>query len=194
MKLVAYLRVSTIEQADKGYGLDVQREAIRKAAKSLDAKIVTWSVDEGKSGALDAAKRPGLLDALTIVRDGKANGLIVRDLDRLARAVSVQEAVLAEVWGKESCAVFTSVPPQEVPRDDPDDPMRTAMRQMRGVFHELIADSSLSGSVTAEMPRLRRAGTPQARPHTVGGSTSRTPRTRTAHWWPNPPSKRPWLG
>jgi len=32
VKLVAYLRVSTIEQADKGYGLDIQREAIAKAA------------------------------------------------------------------------------------------------------------------------------------------------------------------
>src|SRR3954451_714337 len=58
-------------------------------------------------------------------------------LYRLARAVSVHEAVLAEVWGNESCVVFTSVPPQEVPRGDPDDPMRTAMRQMRGGFHEL---------------------------------------------------------
>src|ERR1700757_2554862 len=92
MKLVAYLRVSTIEQADKGYGLDVQREAIRKAAKSLGAKIAAWNVDEGKSGALDAADRPGLLTALAFVRDGKASALIVRDLDRLARAVSVQEA------------------------------------------------------------------------------------------------------
>ncbi|GFG67913.1 hypothetical protein MKUB_54030 [Mycobacterium kubicae] len=137
MKLVAYLRVSTIEQADKGYGLDVQCEAVRKAAKALGAKIVAWSIDEGQSGALDVSKRPGLLDALTIIRDGKADALIVRELDRLARAVSVQEAVLAEVWGSESCAVFTSVPPQEVSRDDPDDPMRTAMRQMRGVFHEL---------------------------------------------------------
>jgi DNA invertase Pin-like site-specific DNA recombinase len=43
---------------------------IRKAAKSLGAKIVAWCVDEGKSGALDAAKRPGLLKALTIIRDG----------------------------------------------------------------------------------------------------------------------------
>jgi DNA invertase Pin-like site-specific DNA recombinase len=137
MKLVAYLRVSTIEQVDKGYGLDVQREAIRKAAKSLSAKVIAWTADEGKSGALDASNRPGLLDALTLIREGKANGVIVRDLDRLAPAVSVQEAVLAEVWGSKSCAVFTSVPPQEVPRDDPDDPMRTAMRQMRGVFHEL---------------------------------------------------------
>src|ERR1700739_1435730 len=96
-------------------------EAIRKAAKSLGAKIVAWSVDEGKSGALDAAKRPGLLDALTLIRDGKANGLIGRDLDRLVRAVSVQEAVLAEVWASDKGTVFTSVPPQEVPRDDPDD-------------------------------------------------------------------------
>jgi DNA invertase Pin-like site-specific DNA recombinase len=137
MKLVAYLRVSTIEQADKGYGLDVQRDAIRKAAKSLGAKVVAWTADEGKSGALNAADRPGLVTALALIRDGKADGLIVRDLDRLARAVSVQEAVLAEVWGSKSSTVFTSVPPQEVPRDDPDDPMRTAMRQMRGVFHEL---------------------------------------------------------
>lgn len=137
MRLVAYLRVSTIEQADKGYGLDVQREAIAKAAKALGAKVVAWQADEGKSGALDAADRPGLMGALAMLREGKADGLIVRDLDRLARAVSVQEAVLAEVWGNQGALVFTSVPPAEVPRDDPDDPMRTAMRQMRGVFHEL---------------------------------------------------------
>jgi DNA invertase Pin-like site-specific DNA recombinase len=136
-ELVAYLRVSTIEQADKGYGLDVQREAIAKAAKQLSAKVVAWTADEGKSGTLDAVDRPGLLEALTTIRDGQANGLIVRDLDRLARAVTVQEAVLAEVWDHHDTAVFTSVPPQEVLRDDPDDPYRTAMRQMRGVFAEL---------------------------------------------------------
>lgn len=74
---------------------------------------------------------------MTLVRTGKADGLIVRDLDRLARAVSVQEAVLAEVWSNRNATVFTSAPPQEVARDDPDDPMRTAMRQMVGVFSEL---------------------------------------------------------
>lgn len=137
MKLIAYLRVSTIEQADKGYGLDVQREAIRKAAKQLGARIVAWTADEGKSGTLDAVDRPGLLDALTAIRDGKADGLIVRDLDPLARAVTVQEAVLGEVWAHKGTAVFTSVPAQEVLRNDPDDPYRTAMRQMRGVFAEL---------------------------------------------------------
>lgn len=137
LKLVAYLRVSTIEQADKGYGLDVQREAILKAARDLGARVSVWTVDEGKSGTLDAVDRPGLLDALTAIRDGEADGLIVRDLDRLARAVTVQEAVLGEVWAHTGTSVFTSVPPTEVLRDDPDDPYRTAMRQMRGVFAEL---------------------------------------------------------
>jgi DNA invertase Pin-like site-specific DNA recombinase len=137
MKLVAYLRVSTIEQADKGYGLDIQREAIAKAAKALGATIDEWPADEGKSGALDVEDRPGLERALMLVRTAQADGLIVRDLDRLARSISVQEAVLSAVWRNKGAAVFTSVPPQEVPRDDPDDPMRTAMRQMRGVFDEL---------------------------------------------------------
>ncbi|GLB83498.1 recombinase family protein [Mycobacterium kiyosense] len=134
MRLVGYLRVSTIEQADKGYGLDIQRAAIAKAAKALGATIAKWTADEGKSGALDAEDRPGLKQALLLVRSGQADGIIVRDLDRLARSVSVQEAVLSAVWRDKNTGVFTSVPPQEVLRDDPDDPMRTAMREMAGVF------------------------------------------------------------
>ena len=134
MKLVAYLRVSTIEQADKGYGLDVQRETIGRATQQLGATVTHWISDEGKSGALEADQRPGLTEALTLVRTGEVDGLIVRDLDRLARSVSVQEPILAEVWANRGAAVFTSIPPQEVPRDDPDDPYRTAMREMAGVF------------------------------------------------------------
>lgn len=133
-RLVAYLRVSTIEQAEHGFGLDSQRKAIRDAAKVLGARVVSWCSDEGKSGALDATERPGLAEALTMLRTGGADGLIVRDLDRLARAVTVQEALLAEVWCNDGAGVFTANPPAEVARDDPDDPMRTAMREMAGVF------------------------------------------------------------
>jgi DNA invertase Pin-like site-specific DNA recombinase len=134
MRLVAYLRVSTIEQKARGFGLEVQRRAIRDAAKALDAHIVGWQADEGLSGALPADKRPGLEAALAMIDNGDADGLIVRDLDRLAREVTVQEAVIGRVWMVEHAAVYVSLPPQEVPRDDPDDPMRTAMRQMAGVF------------------------------------------------------------
>ena len=60
---------------------------------------------------------------------------MVYKLDRLARSLTVQEGTLAKVWGLGG-SVF-SVDLGEVPEDDPDDPMRTAMRQMVGVFAQL---------------------------------------------------------
>lgn len=135
MKLIGYLRVSTIEQAEHGFGLDAQRAAIKAAAKAGGHRVVAWTSDEGLSGAKPAADRPGLTDALDAVHEGKAQGIIVRDLDRLAREVTVQEAVLAMVWQSPGSEVFTSTGP--VLRDDPDDPMRRAMRLMIGVFADL---------------------------------------------------------
>lgn len=133
-RLAAYLRVSTYEQADSGFGLDVQRETITRAAKALDARIVRWCDDAGKSGALPIEHRDGIAEAITLVDNGEADGIIVRDLDRLAREVTVQEAIIGRVWMTSHAGVYVSVPPQEVLRDDPDDPYRTAMRQMSGVF------------------------------------------------------------
>jgi DNA invertase Pin-like site-specific DNA recombinase len=135
MKVVAYVCVSTLEQSQKGYGLDIQRAAIRSWAKAAGHQVVSVFTDAGVSGALAADERPGLTEALTALRMHKAAGLVIRDLDRLARSVTVQEAVLLEVWRREGASVFTVY--GEVLRDDSDDPMRTAMRQVAGVFAEL---------------------------------------------------------
>lgn len=132
MRLAAYVRVSTQEQVIKGNGLDVQRSTIRKWAKRNGHRIVSWHADEGLSGAKSAEERPGLGDALRDLRDRKASGLVVVRLDRLARSVTIQEAVLAEAWRRDDARVFEVT--GEVMRDDPDDPYRTAMREMAGVF------------------------------------------------------------
>src|SRR5205807_6454348 len=119
--------VSTVGQAEDGLGLDVQAEAIERFAGAGGHTVVaTWS-DDGLSGAKEAAEREGLTSALAAVEDG-ADGLVLYKLDRLARALTVQEAVLAQVW-RGGGRVFT-VDLGEVLPDDPDDPMRTAMRQM----------------------------------------------------------------
>jgi DNA invertase Pin-like site-specific DNA recombinase len=135
MKLIAYLRVSTDLQADQGLGLDVQRKGIRAWATSNGHRIVGWHSDEGISGSNGFEARQALLDALNDLEDGKAAGLVVYRLDRLARKLTVQEATLARVWAL-GCSVH-SVDLGEVPQDDPDDPMRTALRQMVGVFAQL---------------------------------------------------------
>jgi DNA invertase Pin-like site-specific DNA recombinase len=135
MKLAAYLRVSTDRQAEEGLGLDVQEQAIRKWATVNGHRVASWHRDEGVSGSNGLDTRRGLLDVLNAIEARQAAGIIVYRLDRLARSLTVQEGTLAKVWGMGG-RVF-SVDLGEVPEDDPDDPMRTALRQMVGVFAQL---------------------------------------------------------
>jgi DNA invertase Pin-like site-specific DNA recombinase len=135
MDLVAYLRVSSDSQVD-GFGLDVQERACRKWAKSNGHRIIAVLKDAGVSGTKDAAERPGLSEALDMVHPPpKATGIVCARLDRLARELTVQEAILQMAW-RTGASVF-SADAGEVLQDDPDDPMRTAMRQVAGVFAQL---------------------------------------------------------
>jgi DNA invertase Pin-like site-specific DNA recombinase len=135
MKLAAYVRVSSNGQVEDGFGLEVQRKQIRDWTKCHNHRVTAWFSDEGVSGTTSFEDRPGLAGALQAICDGEADGLVVAKLDRLARSLTVQEAALAYVWRCER-KVF-SVDMGEVLRDDVDDPIRTAMRQMVGVFGQL---------------------------------------------------------
>lgn len=143
-RLAAYLRVSTDQQAEHGMGLNIQERAIRRWAKQHGHKLVGVFRDEGMSGAKEAADRPGLAAAVETVERRQAAGLVVYRLDRLARSLTVQEAVLGHVWrhGGKVFAVDTG----EVPADDPTDPMRTFVRQVMGAAHQLER-----GLITARM-------------------------------------------
>jgi DNA invertase Pin-like site-specific DNA recombinase len=134
MRVIGYVRVSTNGQLD-GYGLSAQEKAIRAYAKTHAFRLSRVLREEGVSGATPAEDRPALMEALKVLRDGQAEGLLVPNLDRLARELHVQEAALALIWTM-SGRVFTAEA-GEVLEDDPDDPVRRAMRQMRGVFSEL---------------------------------------------------------
>lgn len=134
MRLVAYLRVSSHGQLD-GYGFDVQRRDITRWAKANGHRVVAW-YEDAVTGKADTVERPGMLEALQQLRKPPAaDGLVVGKLDRLARQLTVQEAILALVW-REGGRVFAAES-GEILQDDPDDPMRTAIRQMSGVFAEL---------------------------------------------------------
>ena len=87
-KVVAqYLRVSTDEQAQSGFGLDIQREKLDALAILHDYKTVDSLVyvDEGLSGTLPADKRPALKKLLADAKKKKFDGVIVYKVDRLAR-------------------------------------------------------------------------------------------------------------
>jgi site-specific DNA recombinase len=85
MRAIAYLRVSTDEQARSGLGLDAQKAKVKAYAELYDLELVGVFVDEGKSAK--NINRPGLVDALEMLESGQADGLLVAKLDRLTRSV-----------------------------------------------------------------------------------------------------------
>ncbi|MEU6170193.1 recombinase family protein [Streptomyces tanashiensis] len=138
LRLVMVRRVSTIGQAIDGYGLDAQDHDCRRWNSAAGHRIVHSVVDGDKvttSGTSTVDEREGLMEAIEWIREGRADGILAPNLDRLARELTVQEAVLAYTWALGGRA-FTADHGEHL-EDDEDDPMRTAMRQMRGVFHQL---------------------------------------------------------
>jgi DNA invertase Pin-like site-specific DNA recombinase len=129
MDLVAYLRVSSKVQLE-AWGMDRQESAVRHWAKVNGHRITEWRRDEGESGTIEAVDRPGLSAAIELVKAKTVGGIVVADLDRFARALTVQETALALTW-LAGGSVFTATW-GEVPRNDPDDPSRTLIRQVMG--------------------------------------------------------------
>ena len=81
-KTVAYLRVSTDKQADRGVSLDAQRVKVAAYAELYDLDVI---VDSG--GSAKSLDRPGLQRALGMLKRGEAEALLVVKLDRLTRSV-----------------------------------------------------------------------------------------------------------
>jgi DNA invertase Pin-like site-specific DNA recombinase len=83
-KIIGYLRVSTVEQADNGHSIDAQRAAITAAAETPGGWDILWVEDAASAKDLD---RPVLSYALSMLGTGQASGVVVSRLDRLSRSV-----------------------------------------------------------------------------------------------------------
>lgn len=85
MRVVTYARVSTDKQADNGVSLDEQRTRMTAYCQTYRLELVREIKDEGQSAkSLD---RPGLQEALRMLKDGEADALLVTKLDRLTRSL-----------------------------------------------------------------------------------------------------------
>lgn len=83
-KVIGYTRVSTEEQGRSGLGLEAQRAAIRAQA-TAHGWDVEWIEDSGESAS--SLKRPGMLEALDLLKRGDADAIVIAKLDRLSRSV-----------------------------------------------------------------------------------------------------------
>lgn len=83
---IIYARVSTDDQADKGYSLPTQIDACRHYAERLGYAVVREFKDD-HSGATPLAERPESKEMMALLRRGEAQALIVYNVDRLSRDI-----------------------------------------------------------------------------------------------------------
>lgn len=94
MRVVAYTRVSTAEQAESGAGLAAQRSAIVAEVERRGWQLLGVFEDAGASGKA-LTGRLGLIEALASIEAGDADGLVVAKLDRLSRSLLDFAALMA---------------------------------------------------------------------------------------------------
>ena len=97
-RAVAYLRVSTDKQADRGVSLDAQRAKVDAYAALFELDLVAVIVVAGESAkSLD---RPGLARGLAMLDSREADALLVVKLDRLTRSVRDLGALVERYFAK----------------------------------------------------------------------------------------------
>ena len=154
MRAVAYLRVSTDEQAESGAGLRAQEDACRAHADRAGAELVGPFLDAGVSGAAPLDARPGLVEALA--RVGPGDALLVAKRDRLGRdpiIVAMIEAAVAKRGGRVASAAGEGT--------DGDDPSSVLMRRIVDAFAEherLILKARTRAALLAKRRRGQRTG------------------------------------
>jgi site-specific DNA recombinase len=154
MNAVAYLRVSTDEQAESRAGLEAQLHAIARHCERHGLTLAGTFSDEGVSGAAQLDKRPGLLDAVNAVTRGAV--LLVSKRDRLARdvvACAVVERMVAKRGGR-----VVSVAGEGT---DSDDATSILMRRIVDAFSEherLVIAARTRAALQAKRRRGERAG------------------------------------
>lgn len=97
MRSIIYARVSTEEQKT-GHSIEAQLEACRNYAKAKGWEIVIEYQETGSGKSID--NRTELQRALTMLKEGAADYIVVWRLDRLTRSILDFQRVITEVGPK----------------------------------------------------------------------------------------------
>nr|WP_237082739.1 recombinase family protein [Mycobacteroides abscessus] len=93
-KAIGYLRVSTLRQAENGYGLAAQRDQVDQFCTLHNLDLVGLHVDVMSGRKTD--KLYGRIAAVTAIQAGIANVLVVNTLDRSSRSMADGAKLVAD--------------------------------------------------------------------------------------------------
>ena len=134
MKAMAYLRVSSDAQKD-GDGFARQRREILNFAEERGYNAIRY-FEESVTGTSDFEDRPEFMSMIQSCIDNEVGVIIVEGMDRLAREMRVQEALLIYLVSK-NLTLLSARTGEDVTAAVSGDPMRKALIQIQGVFAEL---------------------------------------------------------
>ena len=99
-----YLRVSTDMQAQDGYGLDFQFDAIRKYVQAYDIQNPVVFVDDGYTGMNE--DRPAFRELNRLMENGRVKFVITYSLDRIGRTQMLILKFLKERCDRFGCDFY----------------------------------------------------------------------------------------
>lgn len=154
MKIFAYLRVSTQDQAESGAGLAAQLRACEQFTERTEIELADIFSDDGISGGSGLEKRPAPLAAIGGL--GRGDLLLVAKRDRLGRDPIKVAMIESAVTRKGARIVSAAGEGTEA-----DDPSNILMRRMIDAFAEyerLIIGARTKAAMQAKRSKGERVG------------------------------------
>lgn len=158
IKAIIYARVSTHDQAEKGYSLQSQvekgAELARKKFGYMDDEIIAI-VEKGEMG--DNPDRPGMNHVLFLLEEGIGKKLIMLHPDRMSRYLALQNEIASKVW---SCGVDLEFVEFEI---DPNNPESMLMFNIQGSIAQYNKAKILANSKRGRRQKVREGKIPGLR-------------------------------
>lgn len=130
MKAFVYLRVSGRDQID-GDGFDRQLLACQTYASQHGIEVAEVFREKGVSGTKDLDDRPALSELFVALEENGIKTVIIEKLDRLARDLMVQEAIIKDFMQHEYMLISAYEPDL-----CSNEPTRKLIRQVIGAISE----------------------------------------------------------